>query len=81
MDNVAASISGVERGKARPRRKIIRRLLWLLAAGLGLAIAALGFWPAPSGFHGDESTAGAGAGHGGLERPFPALLVPAGNET
>ncbi|HEU4391879.1 MAG TPA: parallel beta-helix domain-containing protein, partial [Blastocatellia bacterium] len=42
-----------------------------------LILLAAGLWPAPHDFHGDESTAGAGAGRGGLDRPFPAMIVRA----
>jgi parallel beta-helix repeat protein len=55
------------------------RLLKLLAIVLMAGVAALGFWPAPKDFAGDDSTAGVAAGGEGLKRSFPSMVVPADN--
>src|SRR5262245_20572874 len=61
------------------RKKKIRwsRLLIFLVVMLFAGFLSLGLWPAPADFHGDESTAGVGSGNGGLDRPFPAMIVRA----
>ncbi|MGH9760896.1 MAG: cytochrome-c peroxidase, partial [Blastocatellia bacterium] len=81
MDNIASSVKGLDRGAARPKRRILATVIKLLVAVIIVALAAMAFWPAPSDFHGDPSTAGVGPGHGGLERPFPAMIAPADNTT
>src|SRR5262249_16673788 len=60
---------------ARPKGRVFRRVLGTLVLALILAAAAIALWPAPDDFRGDEATAGAGLGHGGLQRPFPAMIV------
>jgi len=74
MENVAAS---VERTKidGRPRRRILFRVIGAMILAVVVAFALIGLWPAPADFRGDEATAGAGLGHGGLQRPFPAMVV------
>jgi cytochrome c peroxidase len=81
MENVAAPAKSIPIARPRPARRLIVRAFYALLAALFLAVAALSFWPAAADFHGDENTAGAGSGHGGLERPFPAMLMRADNKT
>lgn len=64
--------------RPKPRRmwlRFILALFILLIAGF----VALGLWPAPKDFAGDESTAGVVAGGGGLRREFPAMALRADN--
>ena len=58
----------------RRKRRLLRSLIVIPAIPV-IILLATGFWPAPRDFHGDESTAGAGTGRGGLDRPFPAMIV------
>ncbi|HSO73897.1 MAG TPA: parallel beta-helix domain-containing protein [Blastocatellia bacterium] len=62
-----------------PTRRRWPRLLMLLAIVLVSGIAALGLWPVPKEFAGDDSTAGVAAGGEGLKRSFPAMVIPADN--
>jgi cytochrome c peroxidase len=75
MESVAASVNTPDLDSARPRRKVVRYLVRALLVVFLLAVAAIAFWPAPADFRGDEATAGAGLGHGGLQRPFPAMII------
>src|SRR5215471_10278502 len=75
MENVAAPAKSIPVARPRSARKLIVRSLYILLGAIFIALAALSFWPAAADFHGDENTAGAGSGHGGLERPFPAMLM------
>lgn len=77
--NVASSVDEDELGSARPKRRLLKRTLLVIVTVLVLAIAVAAFWPASPDFQGDDSTAGVGPGHGGLERVFPAMLAPADN--
>jgi parallel beta-helix repeat protein len=79
VDNVAATFDSPDIDRARPRRKVFRRLVQAILVALITAVAAIAFWPAPDDFRGDEATAGAGLGHGGLQRLFPAMIVRANN--
>jgi cytochrome c peroxidase len=74
--DTAASIDRV--GVAHTRRRWPRLLLLLAIVLLG-GVAALGLWPAPKDFVGDDGTAGVAAGGEGLKRSFPAMVVPADN--
>src|SRR5262249_21694118 len=65
---------GQSRSAARPRRlwlKLLLTLVILLAAGL----IALGAWPAPKDFVGEEGLTGVSADGSGLRRPFPAMVM------
>jgi parallel beta-helix repeat protein len=64
---------------ARPKRRLLKRVMLLVLAALVAAVAALGLWPVAADFAGDESTAGVGAGGAGLRRPFPSMVVPDDN--
>src|SRR5215470_623460 len=75
MENVAAPAKSIPIERTKLARKLIFRILYLLLVAVFIVLAALSFWPAAADFHGDENTAGAGSGHGGLERPFPAMLM------
>src|SRR5713226_6708218 len=75
MENVAASVNRPDIDRLRLMLSVLRRLVRALVVTLFLAVAAIAFWPAPADFRGDEATAGAGLGHGGLQRPFPAMIV------
>jgi cytochrome c peroxidase len=75
MDNVAPTVNRPEIDRARPNVRVIRRLILVVFLTLILAVAAIAFWPVPADYRGDEATAGAGLGHGGLQRPFPAMIV------
>jgi len=79
MENVAANVDRPDIGATAPKSKAFRRAILAILLALLLAAAALAFWPAPADFRGDEATAGAGLGHGGLQRPFPAMIVPTEN--
>src|SRR5215469_2364551 len=81
MESVAAPAKSIPIARSRPVRKLVVRSLYLFLAVIFIALTALSFWPAAADFHGDENTAGAGSGHGGLERPFPAMLMRADNKT
>jgi parallel beta-helix repeat protein len=56
------------------RRWVLRTVVLVLAIPVIVVLAA-GLWPAPQDFRGDESTAGAGEGRGGLDRAFPSMIV------
>jgi cytochrome c peroxidase len=77
MDN-AASMNGIGLDKTQSRRRWPRLLMLLVIVLLG-GIVALGLWPAPKDFVGDEGTAGVAAGGEGLRRNFPAIVVRADN--
>ena len=79
MENVAANVDTPDIDATAPRSKALRRVVFAVFLALLLAAAALAFWPAPADFRGDEATAGAGLGHGGLQRPFPAMIAPPEN--
>src|SRR5215467_1630938 len=81
MENVAAQAKAIPATRSRSVRKVVIRSLYVLLAVIVIGLAALSFWPAAADFHGDPNTAGAGSGHGGLERPFPAMLLRADNKT
>jgi cytochrome c peroxidase len=66
--------------RAKPRRRW-RRLMLALIAVLIAGFVALGAWPAPTDFAGDEGTVGVAAGGGGLKKDFPAMVVPGDNAT
>src|SRR5215471_11934147 len=74
MENVAANVDRPDIGATAPKSKAFRRAILAILLALLLAAAALAFWPAPADFRGDEATAGAGLGHGGLQRPFPSIM-------
>lgn len=64
----------------RPRRlwlKFLLTLVVLLVAGF----IALGAWPAPKDFAGDEGLTGVNPNGGGLLRPFPSMVVRGDNDT
>ncbi|MGA9769776.1 MAG: parallel beta-helix domain-containing protein [Blastocatellia bacterium] len=65
--------------RTKPRRwlRLILALFVLLVAGF----VALGVWPAPTEFTGDEGTVGVAAGGGGLKKDFPAMVIPTDNAT
>jgi parallel beta-helix repeat protein len=70
---------GQSRASARPRRlwlKLLLTLIILFVAGL----IALGAWPAPRDFNGEEGLTGASADGGGLRRPFPSMVVRGDND-
>jgi parallel beta-helix repeat protein len=79
VDNVAATVDRPDIDRARPRGKIFRRLVVAFFLAIILVGIVIAFWPAPADFHGDEATAGAGLGHGGLQRAFPAMIVRSNN--
>jgi cytochrome c peroxidase len=67
---------------ARPKsRRLWLRLLVALAVAAVAGFLALGLWPAPTDFVGDEGTVGVAAGGGGLKRDFPAMILRADNST
>jgi cytochrome c peroxidase len=81
----AASAKQMELDEARSkpranwRRRVVRLLLAFLVVLCG-AYIAVGLWPGPKDFAGSEGTVGVDSGGGGLKRPFPSMVVPAGNE-
>src|ERR1041385_1681236 len=80
MTASASQVSlGESRAARRPRRlwlKLLLTLIFLLVAGL----IALGAWPAPKDFHGEEGLTGVNSDGGGLRRPFPAMIVRGDND-
>jgi parallel beta-helix repeat protein len=75
----AESLDKAHTRRARSWRKVIMRGVLILFALLVAGALALGLYPAPKDFAGDEGTAGVGAGGSGLIRPFPAMVVRADN--
>ncbi|HKP10757.1 MAG TPA: cytochrome-c peroxidase, partial [Blastocatellia bacterium] len=68
------------RTSRRPRRlwlKFLLTLVVLLVAGF----IALGAWPAPKDFSGEEGLTGVNPNGGGLLRPFPAMVMRGDNDT
>src|SRR4051812_29441235 len=68
------------RAARRPRRlwlKFLLTLIVLLVAGF----IALGAWPAPRDFAGDEGLTGVNPNGGGLRRPFPSMVMRGDNDT
>ncbi|HWO03037.1 MAG TPA: parallel beta-helix domain-containing protein [Blastocatellia bacterium] len=74
--DTAASMNRI--GVTRARRRW-PRLLMLVAILLLAGVVALGLWPAPKDFVGDEGTAGVAAGGEGLKRGFPAMVLRSDN--
>src|SRR5262249_26333563 len=70
---------GQSRASARPRRlwiKLPLALVILLVAGF----IALGAWPAPKDFAGEEGLTGVNPDGAGLRRPFPAMVMRDDNQ-
>lgn len=65
--------------RARSRRRWMKWIFIPLAL-IFTTLLALGLWPMPKDFVGDEGTAGVAEGGGGLRRPFPAMVVRADND-
>ena len=74
--DTAASMNRL--GVAQSRRRW-PRLLLVIAVLLTAGLLALGLWPEPAEFSGDETTAGVAAGGEGLRRGFPSIVVRADN--
>lgn len=71
---------GESRASGRPRRlwlKFLLALILLLVAGF----IALGAWPAPRDFQGEDGLTGVEASGGGLRRLFPTMVVRSDNDT
>ncbi|HST24098.1 MAG TPA: parallel beta-helix domain-containing protein [Blastocatellia bacterium] len=66
--------------RTKPRRLWLRLILALFVV-LVAGFIALGVWPAPAEFTGDEGTVGVATGGGGLKKDFPAMVIPADNMT
>ncbi len=66
--------------RTKPRRLWLRLILALVVV-LIAGFVALGVWPAPAEFTGDEGTVGVATGGGGLKKDFPAMVIPADNTT
>jgi parallel beta-helix repeat protein len=66
--------------RTKPRRLWLRLILALFVV-LVAGFVALGVWPAPAEFTGDEGTVGVATGGGGLKKDFPAMVIPADNMT
>ncbi len=64
---------------ARSRRRAWKLALLALVLVPVIGLLALGFWPVSADFTGDEGTAGVDSRASGLKKPFPAMVVPAGN--
>src|SRR5262245_27215736 len=77
MAETLSSAKGLPLSNTRGKRRRWVRLLVVILALPVIILLAAGFWPTPADFHGDEWTAGAGPGRGGLDRPFPAMMVRA----
>jgi cytochrome c peroxidase len=67
------------RAAARPRRLWLKLLLTLIVL-LVVGLIALGAWPAPGDFNGEEGLTGVNLNGGGLRRPFPAMVVRGDND-
>jgi cytochrome c peroxidase len=83
MTAASAKQIDLDEARSKPRASWPRRSIRLFVGFLVVlcaAYAAMGLWPAPEEFAGNEGTAGVDAGGGGLRRPFPSMIVPAGNE-
>ena len=74
--DTAASMNRL--GVAQSRRRW-PRLLLVIAVLLTAGLLALGLWPEPAEFSGDQTTAGVAAGGEGLRRGFPSIVVRADN--
>ncbi|HKS38990.1 MAG TPA: parallel beta-helix domain-containing protein [Blastocatellia bacterium] len=66
--------------RTKPRRLWLRLIVALFVV-LVAGFVALGVWPAPAEFTGDEGTVGVATGGGGLKKDFPAMVIPADNLT
>lgn len=64
--------------RTKPRRLWLRLILALFVV-LIAGFVALGVWPLPNDFTGDEGTVGVATGGGGLKKEFPAMVIPADN--
>ncbi len=68
------------RTSRRPRRLWLKALLALIVL-LVAGFIALGAWPAPKDFTGEEGLTGVNSDGGGLRRPFPAMVMRGDNDT
>jgi cytochrome c peroxidase len=75
----SAPIAG-PRTSRRPRRLWLKALLTLIIL-LVVGFIALGAWPAPKEFNGEEGLTGVNPDGGGLRRPFPAMVMRGDNDT
>jgi cytochrome c peroxidase len=71
---------GEPRAARRPRRLWLKSLLTLVVL-LVAGFIALGAWPAPKDFAGEEGLTGVNPNGGGLRRPFPAMVTRGDNDT
>jgi len=81
---MTASAKQIEFDQSRPLTARKPRRLWLrlLVAFVVVLLAgfvALGVWPMPKDFVGEDGNTGVTADGNGLRRPFPAMVIPADN--
>ena len=75
MDSTAASRRPIAVGQTRAKRRFLKRVLSLLVVALVAGLLAIGLWPVTADLAGSESLTGVGEGGGGLNKPFPAMVV------
>ena len=75
MASTAASRRPIAVGQTRPKRRFLKRVLLVLLVALFAGVMVIGLWPVAADLAGSESLTGVGEGGGGLNKPFPAMVV------